>query len=188
MTAQATDTVTWAGESWALLSAPRLFDPADHGIAAVAATTASWRGSVARYDVRDDRLILARVEVGLAGDDALAADAATGPLIAGKPPIRRGTYGWRYDLDLAIGLDGSLLLGADFIASLYVHMGVPPVWKFERVFDLAFEAGRLVEATDRSATYAEIRARETAAAGPGVPPSPWHRALDRIRGAVGRPS
>ena len=56
-----------------------------------------------------------------------------------------------------VEFSGGLLLGADFIRALYVHMGFQRAWKYENVYEVTFERGRLVEERDRSHEMASFR-------------------------------
>ena len=56
-------------------------------------------------------------------------------------------------------LHAGLLIAADFIRDLYVHMGFHPAWKYEVVLELIFEHGRLTREFERSDEMAEIRSR-----------------------------
>jgi hypothetical protein len=64
-------------------------------------------------------------------------------------------------LDYPLDYTGSLLIADGFIQALYVHGGFHPAWKFERVLELVFDAGRFVEVVDRSERMAEVRRAET---------------------------
>ena len=55
---------------------------------------------------------------------------------------------------------GGLLLGADFIEELYVHMGFHPAYKYQHVLELTFETGQLLSQSDRSIEMEEIRHRK----------------------------
>ena len=61
------------------------------------------------------------------------------------------------DLALPVSFTGGLLLGADFIEEMYVHMGFHPAYKYRRVVELSFAEGRLAEARDVSEAMARFR-------------------------------
>lgn len=56
-----------------------------------------------------------------------------------------------------IPFTGGLLLGAEFIRELYVHMGFHPAYKYRIVREVVFDAGRLIEHHDRTREIAEFR-------------------------------
>jgi hypothetical protein len=52
-----------------------------------------------------------------------------------------------------------MLIAADFIQELYVHMGFHPAWKYRSVFEMIFSEGHLTEWHDVSEQIAAIRDR-----------------------------
>jgi hypothetical protein len=178
MTAQISDVVVYLGKphSVAGINGAGLFNPADHGISPVMISTACWRGFHCTYEVADGSLLLTRVNIGLAGEDRAAAERREGPKLFGKVPrrytirgrmtnVRTGEVRTRWEssdflcegLREVVPFSGGLLLGADFISELYVHMGFHPAWKYREVHELIFDAGRVVKEADRSAEMAEFR-------------------------------
>lgn len=153
MTAQVHDRVVWEGRDCLLvgIDGTGLFDPWEHGLRTQPTTTANWRGCVAHYGVRDDRLLLLELtDVGLA-------------IEPGRPPpslrgtLPQGERGFAYpDLNWPLDFTGRLLIGRGFIQALYRHMGFHPAWKFEESWELVFDGGRLTSARD---TSDEMRAR-----------------------------
>jgi hypothetical protein len=164
MTAQIPDEVVWQGEEYALtgIDGGPLFDPAEHGLELRMISTACWRGHVCTYGVVSDRLELTSLTVGM---DDPPAELLGAPLV----PSDYGEI--RYQpLRLPIPFTGGLLIGAGFIHRLYVHMGFHPAWKYERVHELVFDAGRLTAHHDRSAAMAQVRADD-----PELEPGDWIR-------------
>lgn len=162
MTAQIPDEVVWQGEEYALagIDGGPLFDPAEHGLELRMISTACWRGHVCTYGVVSDRLELTSLTVGM---DDPPAELLGAPLV----PSEYGEI--RYQpLRLPIPFTGGLLIGAGFIHRLYVHMGFHPAWKYERVHELVFDAGRLTAHHDRSAAMAQVRDND-----PNVKPDDW---------------
>jgi hypothetical protein len=163
VTAQAMDLVRWQDRTWSLvgIDGDGLFDPTALGIEPQMLHTAAWRGYICTYAVEDDELRLRRLEIGF--DRATQERALTGepPLIGDATPARQGSgYVWIYDdADLPVPFTGGLRIGDGFIRELYVHMGFAPAWKFEEVYELRFDAGRLVAAEDQSAEMRDQRER-----------------------------
>lgn len=159
----------WAGDG--------LFDPKALGVEPVMISTACYRGYLCEYAVRDGRLVLHALSLGLDERDQKRLDA--GELrVFGKspervyrtvqrwepfgrepgPPERVAMMEWRAEgLGAPVGFTGGLLLGADFVRELYVHMGSHPAWKYREVRELTFEKGALVADNDRSALMEELR-------------------------------
>lgn len=162
MTAQINDVVNWNDVTWFLvgINGKGLFEPSDHELHPVMISTACWRGFICNYEVSSDRLVLEKLVIGLDGPDRDQAEAGTGPFLRGSAPIFSKVDGaWTYEaIHLDIDFTGALLLTRGFIQELYVHMGFHPAWKWENVAELKFSSGLLLEATDMSARFAEIRA------------------------------
>ena len=190
MSAQAMDLVRWQDRTWSLvgIDGEGLFEPTAMGIQPQMLHTAAWRGYICTYAVEDDELRLQRLEVGFDPQTQERALAGEPPLIGDARPTQQGTgYVWLYDdADLPVPFTGGLRLGHGFIRELYVHMGYAPAWKYEEVFELRFEAGRLVGAEDES--DAMRLAREQAAEGDLAPSrtSGVERITDWIRSTFDR--
>ena len=185
MTAQAMDQVRWQDRTWSLvgINGEGLFDPTALGIRPQMLHTAAWRGYICTYRVEADELRLGRLEIGF--DQATQERAVAGdpPVIGDATPTQQGAGRvWIYDdADQPVPFTGGLRLGHGFIRELYVHMGYAPAWKFEEVYELRFEAGRLVSAEDQSEEMR--RERKEAAKGELAPPrsSGAERITDWIR-------
>jgi hypothetical protein len=161
MTAQATDTVLYRGEPYGLVGGdgPGLFEAAQYGLQPVAISTGNWRGYLCTYEVSDGWLRLCNVSVGLGAEARAAIERGEGPILFGISPIlaEGGCSADYRGLDCVMPYSGNLLLGADFVWDVYVHMGFHPPWKCRRVHELTFEAGRLTGEADRSTDMARLR-------------------------------
>lgn len=147
------------------VSGGELFAPAEHGLTPFPTCSACWRGYLAHYAIRDDRLVLERLDVSLGHRDATGFHSDAGPAIHGVRPTRPtetdALFNNRYSaLDLPIAFSGRILIGTGFIQELYVHMGFQPAWRYRSVFELTFERGRLLEERDVSARMEELRREE----------------------------
>ena len=150
MTAQAHDRMQWRGGDYLLVGVDgdTLFDPLEHGLDPAPTTTANWRGWVARYEIRDEALLLAEpTDVG----HARGPDGSL-PTLRGVEPVRDDERGpFRYErLDWPLTFSGRLIVARGFIQSLYRHMGFHPAWKFEESWELTFEDGRLTKSEELS--------------------------------------
>ncbi len=155
MTAQFPDHVTYRGKSYSLAgkNGSGLFDPTAHGMNPVGSCTACWRGFVCSYAVDGRGLLLDKLEVCL---------EVPAPVLLGRPPTpdtgEHALFDAVYErLNHRVAYTGGLLLAADFIEELYVHMGFHPAWKYREVHELMFRDGALVQETDRSERAAAFR-------------------------------
>lgn len=158
MTAQVPDQIEVDGVSYALcgISGTGLFEPVDHGVRPTPISTACWRGYVCHYAVRDDRLRLAELHLGLGAEvDGTRVEAGTPFLGAPAEEVRR-QWVFRWDA-LDVAFTGTLLAGDGFVASTYVHMGFTPAWKFERVLRLTVDGGAVTAREDLSEQMASTR-------------------------------
>lgn len=169
MTSQFTDLVTWRGDSYALVGVEGdgLFSLEDHGLSVVATSTANWRGCVVEYEIQADQLRVQNLrQVGLPTherDDPLR--------VVGIKADEDSMGGHKFvGLDLDLAFTGRILLAREQASGLpFRHMGLPPAWRFEEVWDLRLEAGRVVEATDLSERVRQLR--EAILAGDAPDPS-----------------
>ena len=168
------DLVEWRGKTWSLvgIDGVGLFDPTALGIQPRMLHTAAWRGYICTYKVEDDELRLERLEIGFDPETHERSVADDPPVIGDARPTRQGSgYVWLYDgADQPVPFSGGLRIGHGFIRELYVHMGFAPAWKFEEVYELRFEDGRLTAAEDQSAQMQEEREREQAGTADLAPP------------------
>ncbi|MET7394071.1 hypothetical protein ABZS66_11300 [Dactylosporangium sp. NPDC005572] len=165
MTGQFADQVEWRGEPFGVtaVDGSGLFEAAG----AQPTSTACYRGYIASYRVDDGRLVLAELETGPAYDGAHL----------GVPPVegRRGVQVYR-GLAVPVAFTGRLLIGGGYVDIGRLHMGFRPAYGFQRVWELAFDAGRLTTAQERSAELAAVRERlATTRPGPadGEPTRDW---------------
>ena len=180
MTAQITDTIVYQDRDFRLvgINGNDLFHPDQIGLQVVTMSTACYRGFYCTYTIRDDHLLLTQLTVGLDEEDCLIAERGEGPTHFGLNPQRKrlpcsrydrktqemvqDTYwsNWYYDeLTQLVEFTGKLLIGADFIQEMYVHMGYHPAYKYREVHELIFQSGHLESAHDRSEKMVEFRDR-----------------------------
>ena len=167
MTAQIHDEFRYQGIAYSVVEVrgDELFDPAAFGLHPAGASTACWRGYQVVFAIADAQLVLATLHVNLLAFNG-GLQRREGPVIHGVEPTgparEHDMFNNHYEgLNLSLNYTGSLLIADGFIQALYVHMGFHPAWKFERVLELVFDAGRFVEAVDRSERMAEVRRAET---------------------------
>ncbi len=167
VTAQVPDFVLVDGIEYALagVSGEGLFDPSEHGIKPRAISSACWRGYVCWYELASGQLRLSRLVVG-GGTKHQGRGLAGGDELLGAPvAAARGSF-WEGCWEVAalaklMPFTGGLLLGADFVASTYVHMGHHPAWKYRQVVEVLVADGSVTEIADRSTEMAQLRERIT---------------------------
>jgi hypothetical protein len=164
MTAQFSDNVRYLDRDLALsgVKGSELFEPKRHGLEPQMQSTACWRGFVCTYAVSDGGLFLEELRIGLSPPEEQEVQAGRGKPLFGQTP--RYVDAWDehivYErLHAPVAFSGGLLVAADFIRELYVHMGFHPAWKYREVHELLFEKGRLVEARDCSQAMHGVRER-----------------------------
>jgi len=99
MSAQYDDSFLLAGEYYAIagitsdVCRPTLFDPRAHGMNPTANNSACWRGYVAAYGLRDDRLVLEELEINVHSqewEEELKRLRELKEIRSHLPPLQRG--------------------------------------------------------------------------------------------------
>ncbi len=152
MTAQIPDEFRYMGELFSLigLKGSPLYAPQDFGITPIMASTACYRGYVMRYDCVDGQLILDGMSVRT--EEALPVNRID--------PLDEGGhfFSHRYEnLSLKTKFSGSMLLGKNFIESMYVHMGYQRPMAYRTVLELQIQDGDIMATNDLSAKMEELR-------------------------------
>jgi len=140
-----------------------LFEPAAFGFKPESRITSCWKGYVCAYALRGDQLVLDGLLINHGEWRGRQYVAAPPIVFNGRQPApceKYDPFDHQYsNVDLAVPFTGGLLLGADFIRELYVHMGFHPAWKYRKVRELLFADGKLQSQRDVSTQLAEIRTR-----------------------------
>ncbi|MFX1402300.1 MAG: hypothetical protein ACFE8V_13760 [Promethearchaeota archaeon] len=128
-----------------------LYIPDDFGIKSYWKTTACYRGFQMRYKVYSNELILDQMSVNT---------KHIPPPINGVYPqkIYRKYASFDYiyiKLNLKSKFTGWIMIGKDFIKSMYVHMGFQKPKTFKKLLELHVDNGNILEVKDRS-NYAEM--------------------------------
>ena len=169
MTAQVTDSILIDGRLYDIcgIHGDPPFVPESLGIVPVPPHTACWRGYINVYRIYRRRLVLEQLHTWLSTSTAepeARSASLRGPAINGVDPrvtpITDDLAENFYDeMHLELPFTGGILAGRGFLRDLYVHMGFPPAWKFESVYEAIFEKGKLTELRDVSPQMNEIRTR-----------------------------
>lgn len=167
MTAQIEDIYNYDNNDYRILalSSAVLFKPQDYGMEPQGCCTACWRGYWCEYDVYDYELILKNLYFHNEDDDypPLNGVEVSPPEfieVEGRRGLRKkrekftipAHYGHRVykDVNLPIPYTGKILLGDGFIREYYIHMGFQRAWAYEKLIELVFEEGILLECNDYS--------------------------------------
>ena len=167
MTAQIGDIYNYDNNDYRIvaLSSVMLFKPQDYGMEPHGSCTACWRGYWCEYDVSNDELFLKNLYFhnednnypSLNGVEASPKEFIE---VEGRRGLRKklekftipAHYGHRVyrDVNLSIPYTGKILLGDGFIREYYIHMGFQRAWAYEKLIELVFEEGILLECNDYS--------------------------------------
>ena len=155
MAAQIQDRVTYKQDDYVIVGVKStgtpLPTPNDFGMYPIMINTACYRGYYAGYKVKDNHLFLT---------DFCVRDQHN------QYPFIQGFLGeWddtnhvqRYrHLSLPMSFSGQLLLGRDFIGSMYVHMGYQKPMSYRHVIELWVENGKIIDQFDLSVKVATRR-------------------------------
>jgi hypothetical protein len=133
-----------------------LYIPEHFGISTYWKSTGCYRGFQMRYRVFNKELLLDRMKVN--------TKQVPPPINGIKPQrirTRYASFDFGYDnLNLKSKFTGRLLIGKDFIRSMYVHMGFQKPKTFKTVLELHVDDGNVTEIKDRSKDVESIRKRE----------------------------
>lgn len=163
MTAQIPETVIFEDKEFELcgLKGKDPFKPTAHGLDPKPLDTACWRGFVCTFAVREMRLILEELEVGVRPWGPEDREPSELPAISGvvaEPDPETGTMVYR-SMEHHLDFTGRMLIGREFIDRLYVHMGFQAPYTYREVVELVFDGGKLVDSRDLSTAMDEVRGR-----------------------------
>lgn len=165
MTAQVSDIVVYKESEFSLVafSDGEPFDPRENGYRPVMASTACYRGYVSKYAITEGTLVLSELRISHQEDDLPVSQKKLPPnlneVVASKS--EQTFFGrWLFqDVRLPLQYTGGIVIAKGFIRELYVHMGFHPAWKYEEVYELVFESGKLVSESNLSDRMREVRER-----------------------------
>lgn len=164
MTAQMQDTFIYEGEEWELvgINGENFFSPEEHDLKPYGCCTACWGGYLCKFEIVDDKFLLSELDINHAIEKDETIEMAEGPLLNGIKPelqdMEHSLFNNRYEsLNYNFNFTGGVLIAKGFIDELYVHMGYPPPWKYEKVIEFIIENGSIVETNDVSEKAKELR-------------------------------
>lgn len=153
MTAQIQDRVVFQDEDYVIagVKGSGLFLPSDFDMDSTMISTACYRGFYMTYHCENGQLWLTEMTLRAPGGKYK-------PIAGVKPVIDQEWHVGRYSgLRLKTPFTGGLLLGADFIGAMYVHMGFQKPTSYRSVIELSLEDGNLRSAVDHSEQIGQMR-------------------------------
>ena len=134
------------------------FDPGKYGIVPESICTACWRGFWCVYNINDKGIFLDNLYVN-SQDDYYPEIEGVKAITEKEGDGRQSFLGHHLykGLNIKIDYSGKILVGKDFLPQYYIHMGFQRAWAFEKLIELVFENGTLVEKNDQSEVAADIR-------------------------------
>jgi hypothetical protein len=164
MTYQIRDGISIEGKQYAIERSnnrEELFNPNVHGIQAVAASTACYRGFYCNYAIIDRQLLLMSVNIEPTMSERLKFKyGRSKKILMGKyPELSNAGAGtsWIYrDLCHSIPYSGGLIVAGNIVmrSGIMIHY---PIYVYERVCEAVFELGRLISIVDYSDRMMETR-------------------------------
>lgn len=137
------------------------FNPTDYGIIPKSICTSCWDGYWCTYGLVNDRFCLKELYIN-------SQNGRYPPINGVLPDSRRQWLGHayieydgyhRYSLNMEIPYSGKILVGKRFLSKYYIHMGIQQPWAWEKLTELIFSDGKLIEVNDQSIIAAKIRER-----------------------------
>lgn len=167
MTAQISDKYKYQKKEYTIvaLSSAIHFDPKNWGLEPHTSSTACYRGYWCEYAVEDEELLLKNLYlfniddkypsfngVEVSPPEFKEYEGYMGNGKKRKKVIRPAHFGHRVykNVNLSIPYTGKILLGDGFMREYYIHMGFQQAWAYEKLIELVFEEGVLLECNDLS--------------------------------------
>ncbi len=134
------------------------FDPVKYDIIPQMASTACWRGFWCVYNITDEGIFLEDLYIN-SKDDYY-------PEIEGVKPLSEKEVDGEFEymghhlykgLNIKMDYTGKILVGDKFMREYYIHMGFQRAWAYEKLLELVFVEGNLIEKNDQSQVAADLR-------------------------------
>ncbi len=174
MTAQIQDKVMYENHEYVIVGVKGkpLPTPHDFDMTPMMINTACYRGYYAGYVAEDERLYLNSLSLRERTDAYLLINGQCGEW-------DESNHLQRYKcLSVPTTFSGQLLLGRDFIGSMYVHMGFQEPLSYRHVVELWLHNGNIIDAFDLSIKVTQMREEHYDHARRGQPLDIYHRPLD----------
>lgn len=155
MTAQISDQFLYNSKIYIIsaIENEKFFDVKQYGFRPLPRSSACWRGYFNLYTIANEKLLLDSLNVSI--DEPF-------PLFCGIQGERGGFY--KYDhivnyknVNMIIPYTGGIVIGQDIIREFYVNVGFQSPHCYEKVYELRFIEGNLIDAIDCSSEMGNIR-------------------------------
>lgn len=132
------------------------------GIDPEMASTACYRGYIATFKLRDNRLVLSALNTNNSNGKAQPVTLNNVHPAVVTPEGLVSNYRqwreWHYKkINLPLSYTGAILITDDFISDMYIHMGHQSPLSYREVIELSFRSGELVRTEDLSMLAQSIR-------------------------------
>ncbi|MFX0091510.1 MAG: hypothetical protein ACFFBD_07080 [Candidatus Hodarchaeota archaeon] len=155
MTAQISDIFKFNGEEYDIvgLDGPDLFDPNKEGFEPQMASTACWRGFQLTFEANNGFIYL----------NEMSIRQEKSKVFNGIKPVKGE---WRFthkyvDMKHKLPFTGGILIGKNFIQSMYVYMGFQRPIAYRTVIELVIKDGGILEVIDHSSYYRKLRRKNS---------------------------
>ncbi|MBD3187626.1 hypothetical protein GF325_12400 [Candidatus Bathyarchaeota archaeon] len=154
MTSQIPDIVRFNGKEYDLAGydGGGLFDPLDYIVNTRPASTACWRGFQVSYEVMNDKFIVDELKINSTSSPPPINDIL--PRKVEVPSMFTHVY---ENLDFIVDFTGKLVIGREFIQSMYVHMGFHGADCYKDAHQFTVEHGIIVSHVNISEQMAHRR-------------------------------
>ena len=152
MTAQIHNVFMYDDQKYSIIAQQNELDfkPETYGISPDTGCSMCWRGYYCKFGIIDNQLVIM--------DWNLMVNDTTNPPIVEKTRAHISYGKWQYlAMNFPMNYSGGIVIGAGFVDKYYIHMGYQQVYAYEKVVELIFERGQLMEVIDHSDKVAQIR-------------------------------
>lgn len=152
MTAQIHNVFMYDDQKYSIIAQQNELDfkPETYGISPDTGCSMCWRGYYCKFGIIDNQLVIM--------DWNLMVNDTTNPPIVENTQAHISYGKWQYlALNFPMNYSGGIVIGAGFVDKYYIHMGYQQVYAYEKVVELIFERGQLMEVIDHSDKVAQIR-------------------------------
>ena len=173
MTAQSPDKYYYNGEEYFEYAhqGEELFDPRTYGFDPRSTCTACYRGFICEYEIADKQLFLKNLLITTGSDCypdlngvsvSIRGYEEVGLIFKRKKPIYdTSIYDFNMkkykNVNLPLMYTGKSIVGQNFLREYYVHSPIQIPFTYEKLLELSFEKGKLIEVVDFSEDARNIR-------------------------------
>ena len=174
MTAQISDIFKYQNEDYSVVAVSKVipFKPENFGLEPQMSSTACWRGYWCEYNIINDKFLLNKLYFhNMEGNyppfngvevspqefvDSVVYNLNDKKSRIEKSPAHSGHRLYK-NVNLLIPYTGKIMLGKGFLSEYCIHMGFQRGWAYEKLIELSFENGKLVDYKDLSHKAKEQR-------------------------------